>query len=133
MKRPGIQTAGLAAVICTCCQVATSYGGQVLKDGFDGPDFSEAGGLYYRDNFEQSAGTIEFQTAVARNGGALKLSVKPHCSPQNDSAANAPKSGKRPGSVCLTTKASGTALRSSLPIQFRVTITDTSLRNGNAR
>ena len=33
-----------------------------LFDSFDGPDFSPRGGLYYRDNFEQSAGTVEFQT-----------------------------------------------------------------------
>ena len=51
-----------------------------LHDGFDGPDFAPAGGLYYRDNFEQSAGTVEFQKDVKLHGdGALKLSVKPLC------------------------------------------------------
>jgi hypothetical protein len=48
-----------------------------LHDGFDGPDFSPAGGLYYRDNYEQSAGTIEFRRGAGRDGGgALKLSVR---------------------------------------------------------
>lgn len=52
----------------------------VLVDGFDGPGFAPEGGLYYKKNFEQSAGTVEFQKAVTRNGGgALKLSVKPLC------------------------------------------------------
>ena len=48
-----------------------------LYDSFDGPDFSPGGGLYYRDNFEQSAGTMEFQKEVRRSGsGALKLAVR---------------------------------------------------------
>jgi len=51
---------------------------QPLHDGFDGPGFSPLGGLYYRDNFEQSAGTIEFQREVRFTGsGALKLTVSP--------------------------------------------------------
>lgn len=52
----------------------------VLVDGFDESDFSAAGGLYYKKNFEQSAGSIEFQNAVTNgSAGALKLSVKPMC------------------------------------------------------
>jgi hypothetical protein len=51
---------------------------QPLSDDFDGPDFSPLGGLYYRDNFEQSAGSLEFQHEVKLTGsGALKLSVRP--------------------------------------------------------
>lgn len=51
----------------------------VLRDGFDGPGFAEEGGLYYRENFEQSAGQVEFQSEVTRDGtgGALRLSVRP--------------------------------------------------------
>ena len=49
-----------------------------LRDDFHGPGFSPSGGLYYRDNFEQSAGKLEFQTAVKLTGSsALKLSVRP--------------------------------------------------------
>jgi hypothetical protein len=49
-----------------------------LHDDFDGSDFSPAGGLYFRENFEQSAGTVEFQRDVKLSGaGALKLSVRP--------------------------------------------------------
>lgn len=51
-----------------------------LADGFDGTDFAPAGGLYYRDNSEQRAGSVEFQELVKRTGtGALKLSVRPKC------------------------------------------------------
>ncbi|MBJ6133974.1 polysaccharide lyase [Ochrobactrum sp. Q0168] len=51
-----------------------------LFDTFDGEDFSPSGGLYYRDNDEQKAGSVEFQSAVTRTGArALKLSVRPAC------------------------------------------------------
>jgi hypothetical protein len=51
-----------------------------LVDSFDGQDFSPAGGLYYRDNDEQRAGSVEFQSDIKYTGsGALKLSVRPNC------------------------------------------------------
>lgn len=50
----------------------------LLVDGFDGEGFSPAGGLYYKQTHEQSAGSVEFQRDVSLDGrGALKLSVKP--------------------------------------------------------
>jgi hypothetical protein len=53
---------------------------RTLIDSFDGEDFSPSGGLYYRDNDEQRAGTVEFQSAVTRSGArALKLSVRANC------------------------------------------------------
>lgn len=58
---------------------------KVLIDGFDGPDFAESGGLYYRDNFEQTAGKVEFQSEVKRTGtGALKLSIRRLCKESDD-------------------------------------------------
>ncbi|MCV3735711.1 polysaccharide lyase (plasmid) [Rhizobium sp. TRM96647] len=49
-----------------------------LADGFEGDDFSPAGGLYYRRNAEQRAGFYEFQREVTRgSAGALKLGVRP--------------------------------------------------------
>lgn len=70
----------MAAAVCFCAPARSENGSKVLVDGFDGTGFSEAGGLYYKENFEQSAGIVEFQKQVARNGGgALKLSVKPLC------------------------------------------------------
>lgn len=80
-----LPAAGLAAAICACGQATAETASQVLREGFDGQTFSEAGGLYYRENFEQSAGTVEFQKAVRRSGsGALKLSVKPLCGATSD-------------------------------------------------
>ncbi|WP_429808987.1 polysaccharide lyase [Ensifer sp. B1-9] len=49
-----------------------------LFDGFEGDSFSPRGGLYYRDNAEQRAGSVEFQSDVTYGSeGALKLSVRP--------------------------------------------------------
>lgn len=57
-----------------------SPAGTDLFDGFDASGFSEAGGLYYRENAEQTAGTVEFQQETVLNGpGALKLSVRQMC------------------------------------------------------
>ncbi len=57
----------------------------LLTDGFEGSDFAPEGGLYYKDNFEQSAGSVAFQKDVTRNGGgALKLTVKPLCKTSED-------------------------------------------------
>lgn len=75
-----LRQAGLAAALCLCGQAQAGDTSQVLHDSLDGPDFSESGGLYYKENFEQSAGTVEFQTAEKFSGsGALKLSIKPLC------------------------------------------------------
>lgn len=69
----------LAATINTA-SAAAEPAGDVLFDGFDGKDFAAGGGLYYRKNFEQRAGKVEFQSDVKESGsGALKLSVKPFC------------------------------------------------------
>ena len=57
----------------------------VLIDGFDGPSFAADGGLYYRENFEQSAGTVEFvKDATRTGGGVLKLTIKPLCPPAGE-------------------------------------------------
>jgi hypothetical protein len=77
MKIRSLLAAGLAAFLCAGAQAGA--GMEVLRDGFDGSDFSPEGGLYYKENFEQSAGTVEFQRDVAVSGGALKLTVRPLC------------------------------------------------------
>ena len=70
-----------------------------LFDGFEGKDFSPDGGLYYRENFEQSAGTAEFQSIVKRNGnGGLKLSVVPICPDSLDGSRCSRSNGSIPGS-----------------------------------
>jgi hypothetical protein len=55
-----------------------------LADDFELGDFAPGGGLYYKDNFEQSAGTVTFQSADVRNGkSALKLTIDPICLNRN--------------------------------------------------
>lgn len=62
----------------TTANAATDPASIVLRDGLDGPDFAERGGLYYRENHEQTAGRVEFQSDVKRTGhGAVKLSIEP--------------------------------------------------------
>lgn len=57
----------------------------VLRDGFDGADFAPGGGLYYKQNREQGAGTVVFQNKVVRAGtGAIDLSVRSQCRPDNE-------------------------------------------------
>ena len=52
----------------------------VLADDFEGQDFDPDGGLYYKKNFEQSAGTVRFVSSDARQGRqALALSIRPLC------------------------------------------------------
>ncbi|WP_371744811.1 polysaccharide lyase [Nordella sp. HKS 07] len=74
----GAVLAGLALAAAAGAQELTYK--DKLVDGFEGQDFAPAGGLYYKKNFEQSAGSVEFQNKVVHSGkGALRLSVKPHC------------------------------------------------------
>jgi hypothetical protein len=69
----------LAAMSPASATSAPAYENK-LVDGFEGKDFAPEGGLYYKKNYEQSAGTVEFQDKVVRSGkGALRLSVKPLC------------------------------------------------------
>lgn len=74
-----IRWAALTAFVL--CGVAHAADWSVpLADGFDGSDFAPGGGLYYKRNFEQSAGTVAFQHDVKLQGtGALRLSVRGLC------------------------------------------------------
>jgi polysaccharide lyase-like protein len=79
MRLPWKLALFLPAVIWASGQAVPASPG-LLADGFDNSDFAEAGGLYYKNNAEQDAGTVEFQSEVTRSGtGALKLTVKSHC------------------------------------------------------
>ncbi|MGL5139311.1 MAG: polysaccharide lyase [Beijerinckiaceae bacterium] len=51
-----------------------------LFDALEGKEFTTEGGLWYKENFEQSAGKLDFGAPVGPDGKpALLLSVKPHC------------------------------------------------------
>ncbi len=53
-----------------------------LSDGFEGTDFAPEGGLYYKKNDEQAAGTFSFQSEEKFEGKqSLKLSVRENCDP----------------------------------------------------
>ncbi|HEY7763623.1 MAG TPA: polysaccharide lyase [Aestuariivirgaceae bacterium] len=52
--------------------------GKPLYDGFEHGGFSSLGGLYFKNNPEQDAGTVEFQNEITYRGkGALRLTVGP--------------------------------------------------------
>ena len=52
----------------------------VLKDDFEGKTFAPSSGLYYKKNYEQSAGTVRFVETDPRQGKqALSLSIRPLC------------------------------------------------------
>lgn len=53
-----------------------------LQDGFEGEDFAPEGGLYYKKNDEQAAGSFSFQSEEKFSGSrSLKLSVRENCDP----------------------------------------------------
>ncbi len=88
---------------------------QTLFDTFDGEDFSPTGGLYYRDNREQEAGSVEFQSAVTRTGtGALKLSVRAGCEKTTENCSERAEIWEKPHSAYPMTKLSGMVSPSSL-------------------
>jgi hypothetical protein len=71
---------GLLAAASHVFPASTADFESLLADDFEIGGFAEQGGLYYRQNFEQSAGTVEFQDDVVRSGkAALRLSVRPIC------------------------------------------------------
>lgn len=84
MSRAKIAIRLLALMLCAVpawAQTPADPAAAHLADGFDGADFAAGGGLYYRENFEQSAGSVVFQSQIVRAGsGALELSVRPICS-----------------------------------------------------
>lgn len=74
----------LSTAVALCLTIAPGVAGEKaalrLADDFELGDFAPGGGLYYKDNFEQSAGTVTFQSDDVRNGsGALKLTIVPIC------------------------------------------------------
>lgn len=80
---PRLSTMGLAlsaAIAMAAPALAAEASLMTLQDDFEGQDFDPSGGLYYKDNFEQSAGTVEFSGEDVREGeGALSLSLKSLC------------------------------------------------------
>lgn len=68
-----------------------------LEDRFEGQDFAPEGGLYYKDNAEQRAGSVEFQGADVFEGkGAIKLSVRPLCNALEDGCSERAEIWEKP-------------------------------------
>jgi hypothetical protein len=89
--------AGLAAALALASTHCSASSIQALYDGFEGKEFSPAGGLYYKSNEEQSAGSAEFQSQVTYKGkGALKLSVKPYCAKDDEDCSERAEIWERP-------------------------------------
>jgi Polysaccharide lyase len=87
----------IMAVLLMAWKDAASAPSQRLVERFEEPGFSEAGGLYYKRNKEQAAGTVEFQGAVTHGGkGALKLSVKPLCPASDEDCSERAEVWERP-------------------------------------
>ena len=93
-----IRTLASAAIICLSWGQALADEGAALRlaDDFELGDFAPDGGLYYKDNFEQSAGTVTFQSDDVRNGAAaLQLTIEPMC-PQNRGCSERAEVWERP-------------------------------------
>jgi hypothetical protein len=68
-----------------------------LYDGFEARDFAPEGGLYYKENDEQAAGSYEFQTGEKRAGKqGLKLSVRENCAADAENCSERAEIWERP-------------------------------------
>lgn len=69
----------------------------ILKEDFEGTDFSPEGGLYYKMNKEQGAGRYQFQSEVVRSGKqAIDLWVHPQCTQQGGLCSERAEIWERP-------------------------------------
>lgn len=80
MKKTLLAALGLLPLACPA--LAGDALNTRLVDGFEGKDFAPGGGLYYKKNDEQAAGTFVFQSEDRFSGTqSLKLSVRENCDP----------------------------------------------------
>lgn len=69
----------------------------LLHDGFDQADFSAAGGLFYKHNFEQRAGKVAFGAAPPLHGtGTLTLTAMTSCPPNRANCSERAEVWERP-------------------------------------
>ena len=97
MKCGSLRGLALAALLSMVTAGGAVAGDGLIFDGFDGPGFSPGGGLYYKENYEQSAGTVEFQSVVTHGGGgALKLTIRPLCRAKSDGCSERAEIWEKP-------------------------------------
>lgn len=89
MKRT---TGGMIAVVMLLGTTAQAADWRApLYDPMDGPDFARKGGLYYKQNYEQSAGHHTFT-----RDGTLRLSVNSLCPPEDAGCSERAEVWERP-------------------------------------
>jgi hypothetical protein len=97
MKKVAILAMFLTSLLTSQEAVAADAYKTPLFDSFDGENFSPEGGLYYKDNAEQRAGSVEFVPGAGIDGkGALKLSVRSGCNVSADSCSERAEIWERP-------------------------------------
>ncbi|POR51751.1 polysaccharide lyase [Bosea psychrotolerans] len=70
----------------------------ILRDDFEAGRFAPEGGLYYKENPEQHNGSVTFQSRNVMTGhGALTLSLKPSCPPQQRRCSERAEVWETPG------------------------------------
>ena len=80
VRRLGLLSTAVILILAAGHGMADDGAPLRLADDFELGDFAPGGGLYYKDNFEQTAGTVTFQSDDVRHGsGALKLTIQPIC------------------------------------------------------
>ncbi|MBB4063253.1 hypothetical protein GGR23_000414 [Gellertiella hungarica] len=93
-------TLALSALCLAAPAVAASAADalqQRLYDGFEGQDFAPEGGLYYKKNDEQAAGTFTFQSEEKFAGKqGLKLSVRENCASEIENCSERAEIWERP-------------------------------------
>lgn len=92
--------AGLGMLVA-CCAAAQAQsvgpGDLVLRDDFESGRFSAQGGLFYKDNAEQRAGRVTFQTRnVASGKSALTLAISPSCKPKAEDCSERAEVWEKP-------------------------------------
>ena len=97
MKKVAVLAMFLTSVLSSAEALADEAYKAPLFDSFEGDNFSPAGGLYFKDNAEQRAGSVEFDKTGGRDGkSALKLSVRSGCNVSADSCSERAEIWEKP-------------------------------------
>lgn len=96
-KKPGLFAGLLVLAALFHPQARADALSTRLYDGFESQDFTREGGLYYKKNEEQSAGSHTFQTLEKRAGKqGLKLEVREQCEGDPETCSERAEIWERP-------------------------------------
>lgn len=97
MKKVAVLAMFLTSVLASTEAIADDAYRTPLFDSFEGENFSPEGGLYYKENAEQRAGSVTFEKSGGRDGkGVLRLSVRSGCNVSADSCSERAEIWERP-------------------------------------